>query len=408
MKENIFELTTEQLKDVAVNLQVKIEEGLSKDNQEILCIPTHITASETIKDEKVLALDWGGTNFRAAIVEIKNGKAEILEELPKTANKHEYRLSKDETVGFTGERLCKQMAEWISRLKKLDKTVTKIGYCFSYPAASRINGDAILLRWPKGIDIPDMINKAVGEMLIGHLNSTKGIDTEFKEIKVINDTVACLFAGLSEKGFDAYIGLIVGTGTNMACLMPRGEITKLGSSNNNELIPVNLESGNFNPPYLTIVDGLVDAMSNNKGSQRFEKSVSGGYLGELFKTVFSDKKIKYNFDGGDLAGMMDNPKSNPEEQVNIACWIYERSAKLVAASIAGLANVLVAQNPSIKNICLAADGSVFWGENKDGKNPHKDIVAKELEALLPKGVKVSINKKMENPNLIGAAIAALS
>ena len=69
---------------------------------------------------------------------------------------------------------------------------------------------------------------------------------------------------------------------------------------------------------------------------------------------------------------------------------------------------MVAQNPAIKNICLAADGSVFWGENKAGKNPHKEMVANELEALLPKGVKISIIKKMENPNLIGAAIAALS
>ena len=410
MKENIFELTTSQLKGVAENLQIKIEEGLKKENKEILCIPTHITASDVVKEEKVLALDWGGTNFRAAIVEFKGGKASIIEELPakdKDGNKYSYKLSKDETVGFDGEKLCKQMVEWIARLEKLDASVTKIGYCFSYPAASRLNGDAILLRWPKGIDIPDMINKPVGEMLLSYLNNAKGINTEFKEIKVINDTVACLFAGLNEKGFDSYIGLIVGTGTNMASLMPRNEIMKLGSSSA-DLIPVNLESGNFNPPYLTVVDGLVDAMSNNKGNQRFEKAVSGGYLGEIFKTVFSDKKIKYDFDGGDLAQMMDDPKNNSEDQVNIANWIYARSAKLVAASIAGLANVLVVQNPKIKNICLAADGSVFWGKNAAGKNPHKDIVANELEALLPNGVKVTIINEMVKPNLVGAAIAALS
>jgi len=410
MKENIFELTTMQLKGVAENLQTKIEEGLCKENQEILCIPTHITASENIKDEKVLALDWGGTNFRAAIVEVKNGEPKIIEELPKfdeNGKKNSYRLSKDETVGFTGEKLCKQMAEWIARLEKLDASVTKIGYCFSYPAASRLNGDAILLRWPKGIDIPDMINKSVGEMLLGYLNNHKGINTEFKEIKVINDTVACLFAGLKTKGYDAYIGLIVGTGTNMAALMPRNEIEKL-KSNSAENIPVNLESGNFNPPYLTVIDGLVDAMSNNKSNQRFEKAVSGGYLGEIFKTVFSDKKIKYDFDGGDLAGLMDKPQSNPEDQVNIANWIYARSAKLVAASIVGLVNVLVAQNPKMKNICLAADGSVIWGMNAAGKNPHKDIVEKELAILLPEGVKVTIIDEMKNPNLEGAAIAALS
>jgi hexokinase len=220
--------------------------------------------------------------------------------------------------------------------------------------------------------------------------------------------VACLFAGLSEPGYDSYIGLIVGTGTNMAGLMPLNKIEKLGSKDTT-LIPVNLESGNFNPPHLTIIDGLVDAMSNNKGYQRFEKAISGGYLGEIFKTVFCETKIKYDFDGGDLAKMMNNPKNNPEEQVNVANWIYERSAKLVAASLLGLVQVLISQNPEFKNICLAADGSVFWGKGADKEStPYKDIVGKELNKLLPAGISVTIIDEMSDPNLVGAAIAALS
>jgi len=41
-------------------------------------------------------------------------------------------------------------------------------------------------------------------------------------------------------------------------------------------------------------------MSNNKSYQRFEKAISGGYIGEVFKTVFCCEKIKYDFDGGSL------------------------------------------------------------------------------------------------------------
>ena len=63
--------------------------------------------------------------------------------------------------------------------------------------------------------------------------------------------------------------------------------------------------------------------------------------------------------------MLNNPDKNPEEQVAVAQWIYDRSAKLVAASLAGLAQVLIKQDSSIKKICLAADGSVFWGKDKN-------------------------------------------
>jgi len=399
--ENIFSLATDELKKIADELQKRIEEGLREDNQEILAIPTHIQPKEQIKDERVLALDWGGTNFRAAIVEYKDGKTTIIED-------YKNRLDQTVTKGFNQEKLHEKMAEYISNLKQLDSKVTKIGYCFSYPAASRLNGDAILLRWTKGIDIPDMIGKPVGESLLKYLNNNKEVNSTFTDIKVINDTVACLFAGLTELTddkvpFDSYIGLIVGTGTNMASLMTLNKIEKLNNKGEG-VIPVNLESGNFNPPYLTVIDNLVDAMSNNKGSQRFEKAISGGYLGEMYKTVFMDEKIKYNFDGGDLSNIINNPDQHSKDHVDIANWIYNRSAQLVAASLAGLAQVLVNQSNTLKNIYLAADGSVFWS------NDYEKQVQVELKKLLPAGVtmKISEKEKMKEPNLIGSAIAALS
>ncbi|MDR3062261.1 MAG: hexokinase [Dysgonamonadaceae bacterium] len=409
MKENIFELTTEELKEIAKNLKKKIEEGLEDDGKEIAGIPTHVSPQEEIKDGTVLAIDWGGTNFRATIVEVGNGIPKIIDRLDSEKEKQGfYRLSAKETVGFNQEKLNAKMIGWIKELKYLNK-VTHVGYCFSYPAASRLNGDAILLRWTKGINIPDMIGKPVGESLLNYLNVTleRSEENKIKSIKVINDTVACMFAGLSNSGYDSYIGLIVGTGTNMACLMPHNQIKKLDNKDT-AAIPVNLESGNFTPPHLTVIDGLVDAMSNNKGSQRFEKAISGGYLGEIFKTVFCETKIKYDFDGGDLAGMINNPDKYPAEQVDVACWIYERSAKLVAASLAGLVQVLVVQKPTIGKICLAVDGSVFWGKDRNGQHYYKSLVSKELDLLLPQGVSVTVIDKMEDPNMIGAAIAALS
>jgi hexokinase len=106
--------------------------------------------------------------------------------------------------------------------------------------------------------------------------------------------------------------------------------------------------------------------------------------------------------------MLNNPECYPENQVKVARWIYDRSAQLVAASLAGLVQVLVEQNPDVKKICLAADGSVFWGKDRTNRPNYKELVSKELDAILPKGVRVTIIDEMAEPNLIGSAIAALS
>ncbi|MDR2916999.1 MAG: hexokinase [Tannerella sp.] len=397
MKENIFELANQELKTIADNLQEKIEFGLKKDGTEILAIPTYINPKEEMEDGRVLALDWGGTNFRAAIVELAKGREPVIVEAKKKL------LSAKETIGFSRNDLLEEMADLISSLEYLDNRITRIGYCFSYPAESLYDGDATLLRWTKGIDIPEMIGILVGKSLVDYLNNHKGIDTTFTHIKVINDTVACLFAGLADVGHDAYIGLIVGTGTNMAALMHMNKIEKLNNKGPG-FVPVNLESGNFNPPYLTIIDRLVDSMSGNQRSQRFEKAISGGYLGEIFKTVFSMRKIKYDFDGADLSNIINNPEDSPEEYVNVANWIYTRSAQLVSASLAGLIQVLLLQDESIKSVCLAATGGVFWS------NDYCRLVSGKLKELLPEGIQVKIaeKEKMEEANLVGSAIAAMS
>ncbi len=408
MKTNIFELSNEELGKIADALEAKIEEGLGKDNMEILANPTHINPRKEIPDGTVLALDWGGTNFRAAIVEFKNGKPVKVE------GPEEMVLDAKETDALTREGLYGKMAETIKKLKtfqtppKNEDDKMAIGYCFSYATASRLNGDAILLHMSKGMEFPDMIDQPVGKPLLDYLNVYEGLKGRFSDIKVINDTVACLFAGLENAGYDSYIGLIVGTGNNMAAQMRLDKIPKLNNKSNGA-IPINLESGNFNPPYLTVVDGLVDAMSNNKGKQRFEKAISGAYLGEIFKTYFMCEKIAHDFNGASLAEIFNHPDKYPTDQAQVAGWIYQRSARLVAAALVGLAQVIVKQDSAVKNIGVAVEGSVFWGEGAKGGYPYRDIVVKQLEELKLRGVKITILDRMKgHPNLTGAAIAALS
>lgn len=409
MKKNIFELKTHQLKGIATSLKNEVEKGLEKDKMEILCLPTYINPKKNITNGKALVLDLGGTNYRAAIIEFVDGQPVIHPE-----NGFQKNLSIMKEPSFTRENLFQEIADLISELNL--EGVKSIGYCFSYPAEPMLNGDAKLIRWTKGVGIKEMIDDLIGEPLLEYLN--KRLEkANFTSIKVINDTIASLFAGLTDKEAQAHIGLIVGTGTNMATFIHADKIKKLNPDYKQKgLVPINLESGNFRPPFLNVIDDKVDKYSDSRGAQRFEKAISGMYLGRILEYYFSGDEFPTNFDARMLTNIMSYPDMYKRRYVRVAHWIYERSAKLVAASIAGLVLVLVSHDKSIKKIRLTAEGSLFWSEDsEDKKNDkykcYKDLVLDELYNLLKEfghsGIEIFVDKK-DNANLIGSAIAALS
>lgn len=402
MERNIFKLETEQLKEIALSLQEKVKEGLAKDNAEIQCLPTFITPRNRDINGKALVLDLGGTNYRVATVDFIHDQPTIHPE-----NGWKKDLSVMKTPGFTRDELFRELADPIEEIKREDEM--PIGYCFSYPAESLPDGDARLLHWTKGVHIKEMVNEPVGKPLLDYLNETN--EMKFTGIKVLNDTVASLFAGLTDSSYDAYIGLIVGTGTNMAAFIPADKITKLPPSAQVQgLIPVNLESGNFHPPFLTSIDDTVDACSDSRGRQRFEKAVSGMYLGEILKATFPLDEFEDKFDARKLTTIMNYPDIHKEKYVQVAHWIYNRSAQLVASSLAGLVSLLVSYNKDIKKICLVAEGSLFWSISRNDRSYH-GLVMDQLRILLDEfgleDVTVHI-RQMANANLIGTAIAALS
>ena len=402
MEKNIFKLDNEQLKGIAHAFREKVEEGLNKNNAEIQCIPTFILPKATDVKGKALVLDLGGTNYRVAIVDFSTEKPIIY---PNNGWKKDMSIMK--SPGYTREELFKELADLIVEIKREEEM--PIGYCFSYPTESIPGGDARLLRWTKGVDIREMVGQFVGKPLLDYLNEKNKI--RFTGVKVLNDTIASLFAGLTDKSYDAYIGLIVGTGTNMATFIPSDKITKLDPECHVQgLIPVNLESGNFYPPFLTAVDDTVDATSDSLGKQRFEKAVSGMYLGDILKAAFPLEEFEERFDARKLTAIMNYPDIHKDIYVQVAHWIYNRSAQLVAASLAGLIALLKSYNRDIHRVCLIAEGSLFWSESRKDRN-YNILVMEKLQELLREleleDVEVHINS-MDNANLIGTGIAALS
>lgn len=397
---NKFSLNVDQLADIANDLTNKIVTGLKKDGTEIKGLPTYIHPKKDGIKGHATVFDLGGTNFRVATVSV--GKETSI---PGSAERDITEMKKKE---FTKEDLFSAQANTLRQVN-IPKD-TPIGYCFSYPAKSLTDGDAELIKWTKGVHIDQMEGQPIGKPLLDYLN--KNTNLHFTKIKVVNDTITSLFAGLLNPGFDAYIGIIVGTGTNMATFFPSDYIPKIKDMKDwSGETPVNLESGNFYPPHLTSFDDEVDAASDNKGGQRFEKAVSGMYLGRVFKAAFPGEKLDENLSAVDLSRMINNPSQFKEEYVEVAYQIYERSARLVAASLSGLVQNLHAANPKIKKVQVLAEGSLFWSKVKTGRASYAAIVDSAIQEVLQKlnlsHIEVKI-AQMENANLIGAAMAVLS
>ena len=398
---NPFALSNSQLLEIANDLKSKIETGLQEDGTEIKCLPTYIHPKKDGITGEATVFDLGGTNFRAAVVSVG--------EETKITGLAEKNITEMKTAGFTETDLYNSEAEAIVQLKL--PVNSPIGYCFSYPAKPMLNGDAELIVWTKGVNIAGMAGKPIGAPMVEFLNDTLNAGFNGK-IAVVNDTITSLFAGLANPGYDAYVGLIVGTGTNMATFFPSAYIPKIeGMEGWSGETPVNLESGNFNPPNLTKFDEEVDNYSDNKGNQRFEKAISGMYLGRIFRAVFPHDGLDVNLDAAGLSNMMNNPDQYKLEYVETAFQIYQRSAKLVAASIAGLVLNLNSAYPSVKKIQVLAEGSLFWSKVKAHDAKYVDMVNASLKELLAESgltdTVVDISR-IENANLIGAAMSVLS
>ena len=134
------------------------------------------------------------------------------------------------------------------------------------------------------------------------------------------------------------------------------------------------------------------------------------YLGRIFRAAFPNDGLDIKLDAAGLSKMMNNPEEYKLEYVETAFQIYERSAKLVAASIVGLVLNLNSAYPSVKKVQVLAEGSLFWSSVKTRDAKYVEIVnatIKELLAELNVDATVDVSR-IENANLIGAAMSVLS
>ena len=274
----------------------EMESGLQPNsNSSLAMIPSLVEANASLPpSSSVAVIDAGGTNLRICIVKTDDNGKLLVKDRIKLYNNN----IPGNDVEISPADFYKVL---VDKLAPYADKFDRIGFCFSYPAkiSSDADGniDGKLTHWTKEIKIPDMENTYVGRGLLDALQE-QGIEN--KKVVVLNDTVACLLAGISkgqEMDASSYIGFILGTGTNTAYVQPNGGIAKLGDGiDPNASQVINVESGGFSAFQRSPIDVELDKgldepkdedlsalhfQAQGSGTHVFEKTISGEYLGTI-------------------------------------------------------------------------------------------------------------------------------
>ncbi|MFO7936492.1 MAG: hexokinase [Kiritimatiellia bacterium] len=429
LKDNGLDINAVDREKLLSEFKNEMSAGLKNGDSSLAMIPSFISIDKDIRtDMPVVVLDAGGTNLRTAVLEMKeNGDVEKsgFAKCPMPGTREE----------LTNDEFFTAFADFLE--PNLSTSNDTIGFCFSYPAEITPQCDAILKCWSKQIKAPGVVGQRIGAGLCDQLEK-RGYTRRFV---ILNDTVATLLAGKSSgvsHHYSAYVGLILGTGTNTAYVEKNHNIVKRPDLDPDGSMVINIESGGFNKIEQSRFDKLLDQRMIDPGAYTFEKMLSGAYLGQLCTVVlieaakagffsgsaadsilsrdgngekwqpFSNKSVD-DFCGGKPAE--DNPfldtafNCDDREIVKKLCTpVYERAAVLTAVNIASAIIKTGSGSDPSAPVCVNVDGSSYYLTiTADFKNR----VRTELKELLAKRNLHYELIKVEDSPIIGAAVAGL-
>ncbi|XP_072244599.1 hexokinase-2 [Leuresthes tenuis] len=286
-------LSREQLLEVKRRMTEEMMRGLSKQTHEqtsVKMLPTFVRSTpDGTEHGDFLALDLGGSSFRVLLVRLRSGKAHKVDMQQKI-----YSIPQ-ETMQGTGEELFNHIVCCISDFLEymgMRGASLPLGFTFSFPCHQSKLDEGVLLRWTKGFKASDCVGKNVVTLLKEAVQRKREFDLNF--VAVVNDTVGTMMTcGYEDPKCE--VGLIVGTGTN-ACYMEEMHNIEIMEGNEGRMC-VNVEWGAFGDngeldDFCTEFDRSVDECSDNPGKQRYEKMISGMYLGEIVRNVLIDFTAK--------------------------------------------------------------------------------------------------------------------
>ncbi len=395
-----------------------MEAGLEGKESSLMMLPTYIGAEGKVKpNEPVVAIDAGGTNFRAAKVFFDNDMKLITENI-----QHNKMPAVDKEL--SKEEFFETFAKYLKDYKNISD---KIGFCFSYAVEVYPNKDGKLIEWSKEVKAPEVIGEMIGQNLL------EAMGTPDKQLVLMNDTVSTLLAGQAAtagKEYDTYIGFILGTGTNACYIEANKNITKTPDLDLNSNQIINIESGNFDKILRTDIDVAFDNTTKNPGRYSFEKMFSGGYFGGLCTTalkvaaeegILTEETVKNLKDVQEFTSEEVNkfvlalePENNILNKVFVSEGdktratviiegMIERASKLVAGNIAAVILKSGKAKSADKPVLMTIEGTTFYKL----KN-FRMMFEKYLKAFLSgENQRYYEIVEVANSSLIGAAIAAI-
>ncbi|MDR1908520.1 MAG: hexokinase [Spirochaetaceae bacterium] len=415
------------------DLLTEMDRGLRGLTSDLAMIPAYLGLTTRLEPgRRVLALDAGGTNLRAALVRFTgDGKAET---------EGSFRSFMPGTRGrVSAEEFFDLLAAAAAPLLESAGDIAGIGFCFSYPMEVTADSDGILLKFAKEVDAPEVVGRRMGAGLREAL-TRRGFKAP-ERIVLLNDTASTLLSGLLQipaqtGGADLYgveagpvIGLILGTGFNTA--YPEKNIPKIGFESENDPQIVVCESGGFNPRFLGALDRQFDAATKNPGGYTLEKSAAGAYLGPLtllvLKQAVKDGVLKFGasekllawdtlqtrelneFMYAPLAG--EGPVGSlfgPGERDALATFCYlssiitKRGALLTSAVAAATVEHLGAGRDPLVPVRIAVEGTTYLRYRG-----MREAFEASLHIMLNReGPRYYTVAPVEQASLLGAAVAA--
>uniref|UniRef100_A0A9J8BY92 Hexokinase-2 n=1 Tax=Cyprinus carpio carpio TaxID=630221 RepID=A0A9J8BY92_CYPCA len=289
-------LDRDQLLEVKRRMEEEMKRGLAKNTHAaaaVKMLPTFVRSTpDGTERGDFLALDLGGTNFRVLLVRVRSGKRRSVEMHNKI-----YTIPQDITQG-TGDELFDHIVHCIADFLEymgMKGASLPLGFTFSFPCHQTRLDQGILIKWTKGFKASGCEGEDVATLLKDAIHRSE-VSTAFDldVVAVVNDTVGTMMScGYEDPQCE--VGLIVGTGTN-ACYMEEMSNVELVDGDEGRMC-VNMEWGAFGDQgeledICTEFDRAVDDQSTYPGKQRYEKMISGMYLGEIVRNVLLDFTAK--------------------------------------------------------------------------------------------------------------------
>ncbi len=347
----------EELDQIADNWSVELAQAEAGEKTSLVFAKHQI---QTIggREEKGLVIVVGGSNLIVAEILRKDGVLEILS----------YEKSRLPVLE-TKEQLFGILTA------KIPQEISKLALNFAYPLDPFSRGsflDGVLIAPSKEHKLEGLVGRPVGQELEEFLQQNYARKVE---IVVANDTVCLVLAGLSRSQPNSLAGGIVGTGFNFGLFIDQETV-------------VNLESANFDKFEQTETGKKITEQSNNPNKGKYEKEISGAYLFEHYNILARDAGLEPVESTNDMNTIARSESKSAE----IAQRLFNRSASLVAAQIAGIYRF-----KQTNQLSLVMEGSMFW----NGWN-YKNLVYDNLRDL-----DVTLNHlqvfKIERSYLLGAA-----